>query len=159
MKRILFIIKKISLILGVISLFCLLVSSVFIFILTGGCEMGLNRLKNKMLNAYCNDDNYISFFGEVVEISKEDTSVIIIKCVDLKKYVDSEDSKYKCIIYSNDSLSMDIGDNIYFTTIPIIFNDGQLIPIVSITINNEIILDITEGKENLINWVNQLQYK
>lgn len=58
------------------------------------------------------------------------------------------------IVHSNDIESkLKIGDRISFMFAPEYFGDGYLIPIVSITVNDEVLLEFDEGYENLMKWL------
>jgi hypothetical protein len=52
-----------------------------------------------------------------------------------------------------------IGDTIVYTTVPNCLDHMSYLPIVEICKNDETILGFEEGKENLINFVKQIQYK
>lgn len=114
-----------------------------------GCQIAINRMKKNLLEIYSNDKNYFTLTGEVIEINFDNLNKIKMKCGEL------EEDSY--IIFSDSNLDLNIGDVIDFTTV--LSDDDDWLPIVAISRNSETILDFETGKENLIAWVHQLQYK
>ena len=64
-------------------------------ILITGCTSANNKLIKKMNEKYSNDQSYVYLSGEVIEL---DGNNIIIKCEELKKYINYEDD-FVIIIY------------------------------------------------------------
>lgn len=108
-------------------------------------------LKNKMLDKYSDNQNYVSFSGKVVEV---DGLVVIIQCKELNAYLSYEDDLCEYYIHAEQVLDLKVGDEIQFTTVPFHFYNGHLLPIVELKISGDIILEFAEGKDNLLDWVN-----
>ena len=120
-------------------------------ILITGCTSANNKLIKKMNEKYSNDQNYVYLSGKVIEL---DGNNIIIKCEELKKYINYEDDFCDYYIYSNETIELVVGEQIYFKTVPFHFYNGHKLPIVEIEIGENTILPFDEGKKNLIDWVN-----
>ena len=124
----------------------------FIFlILIAGCTSTNNKLIKKMNEKYSDNQSYVYLSGEVIEVDGND---IIIKCEELKEYINYEDEFCDYVIYSNEILELHIGEQIYFKTVPYHFYNGHKLPIVEIKVKENTILSFDEGKKNLLNWVN-----
>ena len=141
------------------KLLCLVIILTFVFML--GCQTALERDKRAMLEIYGNDDNYITLIGEVTEIDSESSYNVMlsIKCEELKQYNINADDECKYSVFSSSNVNIGVGDTIVYKTIPNRFDYMEFLPIVAIDKNDETILDFEEGKENLISWVKQLQFK
>lgn len=151
----------------------LLVLAAFIF--TTGCQTVIDREKEARLEIYCNDENYVTLTGEVVKIDNDeivdDGITLFIKCESLKQYVATVDDICQYWVFCSSKLNIAVGDTIEYTMVSTQYvstkYDGDdfhptpddWFPIVAIDKNGENILSLEEGKENLIAWVNQLQYK
>lgn len=132
---------------------------ILIFVLFGiaGCQP---PGKQKMIEIYSNDENYITLKGDIIEIDNTNNDVLVlIKCEELKQYILNEKDFCKYIILSNHNIDIRVGDEVTFITSSVRFKYIEWLPIVSITKNNINLLEFNEGKNNLINWVNQLQMK
>ena len=132
---------------------------ILIFILFGitGCQL---PGKQKMLEVYSNNENYITLQGEIIEINNKNNNILVtIKCEELKKYIPNEKDVTEYLIFSNYDIEIQVGDNVVFITSNIRFEYIEWLPIVSITRDNITLLEYNEGKKNLINWVDQLQMK
>ena len=141
------------------KLLCLVIILTFVFM--SGCQTDLERDKRAMLEIYGNDDNYITLIGEVTEIDSESSYNVMlsIKCEELKQYNLNADDECKYSVFSSSNVNIGVGDTIVYKTIPNRFDYMEFLPIVAIDKNDETILDFEEGKENLISWVKQLQFK
>ena len=132
--------KKIICILCILSL-----------ILITGCTATNNKLIKKMNEKYSIDKSYVLLSGEVIEL---DGNNIIIKCKELKEYINYEDDFCDYYIYSTEIIELPIGEQIYFKTVPFHFYNGHKLPIVEIKVKENTVLSFNEGKKNLIDWVN-----
>ncbi len=134
---------------------------IFTLIFMSGCQTALERDKMEMLEEYGNDDNYITLTGEVTEIDSESSYNIIlsIKCENIKQYDANADDECKYSVFSSSNVDVCVGDTIIYKTVLSSVDYMEFPPIVAIDKNNETILCFEEGKENLINWVKQLQHK
>ena len=116
--------------------------------------------KKEMLEIYSNDENYITLQGQIVEMNNTNNDIFVsIKCEELKQYIPYEKDICEYWIFSKQITNLYVGDIIVFITSKVRFEYIEWLPIVSITKNNICILKFEEGKNNLINWVNQLQMK
>ena len=143
------------------KLLCIVLVLVLVFM--SSCQTAVERQKRQMLEIFCNDDNYITLTGEVTEIDIEDSDVmymmsVSIKCEDLKQYVVNADD-YDYWVFCSSDINICIGDTIVYKTVPNCLDHMCCLPIVEICKNDETILGFEEGKENLINYVKQIQYK
>lgn len=141
------------------KLLCLVIILTFVFM--SSCQTALERDKREMLEIYGNDDNYITLIGEVTEIDSESSYNIMltIKCEDLKQYNVNADDECKYSVFSFSNIDIGVGDTIVYKTVPNRFDYMEFLPIVAIDKNDTTILGFEEGKENLISWVKQLQFK
>ena len=123
---------------------------IFIFIIFG-CQPSNKKLANSMLEKYCDDNNYVKVSGIVMQY---DGNEMLVECNDLNKYISYENGITEFYVYSNETLDIDVGNEIEFITVPYHFYNGHKLPIVAININENILLSFEDGKENLIEWVN-----
>lgn len=129
---------------------CLLMHLVIVF---SACN------KSEMYNYYSTKANYVSANGTVRYISfDEDTSSFYLDFSDLTPTFD--DSCFK-IVGENVTIVLEngieskiaVGDQVEFVTAPRYFGDGYVMPIVSLTVDGEVLLDFDEGYENLMEWL------
>ena len=109
---------------------------------------------NKEREYYSNAENYIVITGTVTHIQyNEDSTALYLGFSDLSAVVD--DTNFKIvgknlqIVKSNgidDKLK--VGDQVSFITAPKYFGDGYVMPIVGITVGDEVLLDFEEGYAN-----------
>ena len=122
------------------------------FILSVTLLFGCNQpLRNRMLEKYSNNDNYVCLSGEVIRI---DDNYIEIRCEELSNYLSYEDDLCSYYIYSDNTINLFVRDLIDFVTVPFHFYNGHRLPIVELKKNGDTLLTFDEGKENLIDWVN-----
>ena len=129
------------------------IANIFVFVLIPilfSCGLSDNLLAKKMIKKYSDNKNYVELFGKIVEYSE---NVMVIQCVELKKYIEYEDEMCSYYVHSNRVLDIVAGDYIDFTTVPFHFYNGHKLPIVSLKKNDKTLLEFEEGKENLIEWV------
>ena len=103
---------------------------------------------------YSNAENYIDITGTVTHIQyNEGSTALYLGFSDLSAVVD--DTNFKIvgknlqIVKSNgidDKLK--VGDQVSFITAPKYFGDGYVMPIVGITVGDEVLLDFEEGYAN-----------
>ena len=133
---------------------------VSILLCLSGCQMAVERDKNEMLRLYGNDDNFIKVSGEIVSISYESVySTALIKGIDLSEKLPIEEDTCLFWIFSQEKMDLLAGDVIIFTTATVRFKSNDWLPIVEIIKDGNTVLSIDCGKESLLSWVNQLQYK
>ena len=129
--------------------FAILISLLVVFLT--GCNLSNQKLANKMIEKYSEDQNYVTLTGEVIEINENN---IVIKCEELNDFISYEDELCDYYIYSDDFVELEVGDEIKFSTVPFHFYNGHKLPIVELRIDENTLLSFEEGKENLIDWVN-----
>ena len=128
-----------------------------------GCQYALDRKKNKYYEIYQDESNYFTFTGEITEIVTNVGYVgphVKIDCGDLLDHISDEEYKHVYFSISSDQpLDLDIGDTIVFVTIPKHIQISDCLPIVAVEKDGEILLSLEDGKQNLFDWVEQLQLK
>lgn len=108
-------------------------------------------LKNKLLEKYSDDQNYVALSGKIVEV---DGLVVVIQCEELSEYISYEDDLCEYYIHSKQILDLKVGDEIQFITVPFHFYNGHQLPIVELKTSESTLLEFADGKANLIDWVN-----
>lgn len=129
--------------------YAILISLLVVFLT--GCNLSNQKLIEKMIEKYSEDQNYVTLTGEVIEINENN---VVIKCEELNDYISYEDELCDYYIYSDEFVELEVGDEIKFTTVPFHFYNGHELPIVELRIDENTLLSFEEGKENLIDWVN-----
>ena len=124
----------------------------FIAILSS-CKVSPHTIK-KMIEKYSDDQNYIALSGEVMEF---DDSEVSIKCEEIRTYIPYQSPICSYHIFSEEILNLNVGDDIDFVTVPEHFFDGHHLPIVEVKMNGDTLLNINDGKANLMKWVNSLK--
>ena len=132
--------KSIILVVAVMLLFVMMFS---------GCSDLI--LKNKLLEKYSDDQNYVALSGKIVEV---DGLVVVIQCEELSEYLSYEDDLCEYYIHSKQILDLKVGDEIQFITVPFHFYNGHQLPIVELKTFESTLLEFVDGKANLIDWVN-----
>ena len=125
-----------------------------------GCQYALERKKNQYFEIYEIEENFVSLTGEVLEVEYNGMQLVKIKCDELLEYV--TEKEYERIHYKvlcDSPLNLEVGDTITFVTVPEHRKYSYCIPIVFVSKDGETLLELEEGKENLIEWVNQLGLK
>lgn len=108
-------------------------------------------LKNKLLEKYSDDQNYVALSGKIVEV---DGLAVVIQCEELSEYLSYEDDSCEYYIHSKQILDLKVGDEIQFITVPFHFYNGHQLPIVELKTSESTLLEFADGKANLIDWVN-----
>ncbi len=111
------------------------------------------------IDYYSDKNNYISSTGIVDYIKYTDNSLYIgFSELDYK----FDDDNFKIVgenflIVKNNDIEekLEMGDTVTITTAPEYMGDGYVMPIVSITIDGEVLLEFDEGYENLMNWLKE----
>lgn len=124
----------------------------FIAILSS-CKVSPHTIK-KMIEKYSDDQNYVALSGEVMEF---DENNVIIKCKELNNYISYEDELCDYYIFSDQIMELSRGDQIDFVTVPFHFFNGHRLPIVELKMDGDTLLNINDGKANLMKWVNSLK--
>ena len=129
---------------------CVFLISVVCVLLFISCNFN-EPLRNKMIDYYSKNTNYVVLSGEIVEFNQ---NYVKIKCEELNNYISYEDEICDYYIYSKQLIELSIGAQITFTTGPFHFYNGHKLPIVELKLDGNTLLSFEEGKENLIDWVN-----
>lgn len=125
------------------------------FVLLSACDS-----KNK-LDYYSQKDNYVNVVGTVTYIHyNEHYDALYFNFSDLNQKFD--DSCFK-IVGDNLSIALDngidqkigVGSQVEFITAPKYFGDGYVMPIVSISVEGEVLLKFEEGFSNLLKWLEE----
>lgn len=125
--------------------------TLLLVLLLSACSMSDQILAKQMTEKYSDDQNYVTFTGEVIEY---EDCYVVIKCEELKNYLHYEDDFCDYLIFWDQIIELSVGDQIEFVTVPFHFYNGHLLPIVEIKKNEITLLSFEDGKDNLINWVN-----
>lgn len=129
--------------------FAILIILLIVFLM--GCNSSNQKLAERMIEKYSNNQNYVTLTGEIIEINENNA---VIKCEELNDYISYEDELCDYYIYSEEFVELQIGEIIQFTTVPFHFYNSHKLPIVELRIDEDTLLSFVEGKENLIGWVN-----
>ena len=120
-----------------------------------GCD------SEQMIDYYCEKDNYISATGVVTHITYSNSMDQIYIAFDEMDYSFS-DNNFKIVgksltIAQENGLDakLDIGDKVVFCCAPRYFGDGYVIPIVALSVEGEVLLDMDEGIVNLGEWLSE----
>ena len=119
--------------------------------LVSGCYSSNQKLAKNMIEKYSDNHNYVTLSGEVIECNENN---FLIKCEDLNDYISYEDEFCDYYVYSDQFISLPVGEQIEFATVPFYFYNGHKLPIVELKMDENTLLSFEEGKENLIDWVN-----
>ena len=110
---------------------------------------------------YSQRENYIEVEGTVSYIKyNEDSTALYIGFSKLSTALDDSCFKIvgdnlKIVKDNNIDDKLTEGEKISFVTAPKYFGDGYVMPIVSLTINGEILLEFDEGYTNFLNWLSE----
>ncbi len=110
---------------------------------------------------YSQKENYIEVEGTVSYIKyNEDSTALYIGFSKLSTALDDSCFKIvgdnlKIVKDNNIDDKLTEGEKISFVTAPKYFGDGYVMPIVSLTINGEILLEFDEGYTNFLNWLSE----
>lgn len=131
----------------------ILVLCLFIF-LTSSCA----TTNSKKINYYSNEKNYIEVTSVINHVVfNEEQQILYLGFSNLPKEFDDDCFK---IVGNNYSTVADvskeliqIGKTATFITAPKYFGDGYVMPIVSLTIDNHLILEYEIGFSNFLDWL------
>ena len=110
---------------------------------------------------YSQKENYISVTGTVSYIKyNEDSTALYIELSDLQPVLD--DKCFKIVgknleITQNNKIDdkLKTGEQITLVTAPKYFGDGYVMPVISISISGENLLEFEEGYKNLLDWLSK----
>lgn len=114
---------------------------------------------HKKQEYYSNTDNYVTVTGTLSYISyDEDEPGIYLSFTELSP--EFSDNCFKIVgdnllIAQENGLDekLEIGKSIEFVSAPRYFGDGYIMPIVSISIDGETLLEFEDGYENWLGWI------
>ncbi len=134
----------------------IVIVSLLFIVLLSGCTIGQvsPQIVKEMIEIYSDDQNYVALSGEVMEF--DDYGGVTIKCEEISTYIPYQSSICSYHIFSEEILNLNAGDYIDFVTVPEHFFDGHDLPIVEVKMNGDILLNIYNGKDNLMKWVKSL---
>lgn len=146
---------------------CILIISLF-FITGCGDPLSITKTKEQYLEIYNNEENFITLTGEITQFEykyfenadySHHSIIVDIRCDEFKKHLSIDYDIQEFWIFSNSYLDLGVGDIITFTMCKKKSEHNTWLPIVEVIKDNQSLLEYKTGKENLITWVNQLQYK
>ena len=141
---------------------CILLFS--LFFLTG-C---IKTTKEEYLKIYNNEENFITLTGEITQCEYKNfeasdrlnyTVIVYVKSGELEKYIGTNSDSQEFWVFSDLYLNLVVGDKITFTLCKKNPKGTAWLPIIEIIKEEKTLLDYKAGKENLLAWVDQLQYK
>ena len=115
----------------------------------------LNACNINQKKYYSNRENYINVSGIIEHIEyNQDSSALYIGFSDLSPTLDDTTLKLvgenlKIAQANGIDSKLQIGDRVTFITAPKYFGDGYVMPIASITVDGEVLLEFEEGYANL----------
>ena len=114
-------------------------------------------ISNKMVDYYLNRNNYIEVSGTITHIVfNEEKETLYLGFSELSKKLDDTSFKivgdsYSIVVTYKETIQ--IGKVATFVTAPKYFGDGYVMPIVSLTIDDNEILSYETGFSNFIDWL------
>lgn len=139
-----------------IGLLSILLVNIF---LLSSCDFNA-PLRNKMVDYYSENENYIELYGVVVSINiiestKENILEIDILTENHNFPINAETGYGEFVIVNYDQYDFDLeaSDEIIFKSASMYFYNGHYLPIISLEKNGEILLTFSEGKENYLKWI------
>lgn len=136
--------------------FMLIIVLLLSLLLLSGC---FEPTRKAMMERYSDDENYVTLCGKVlsIDVYNVDKRMIVVECDELKTYIPYQVNPCEYYVYSTNIINLNVGDAIAFKTVPFHFYNGHQLPIVEVIVNNEVLLDFDEGKQNLISWVKTIK--
>ena len=132
--------------------------SLFCFFNMISCDFNA-PLRSKMLDYYGQDKNYIELSGIIKGITYRKNNELIIE-VDLLNGTEifshnheTELSEFVLVNWSTYDFSFALSDTIIFSSAPMYFYNGHILPIVHIEKEGVVLLTIEKGKESYLNWI------
>ncbi len=127
-----------------------IVITLLLFTLLSGCHSSNQILASKMIAKYSENQSYVTLSGEIIECNEYN---VTIKCEEIKEYISYEDDICEYFIFSDKPLDLVVGDMVDFVTVPFHFYNGHELPIVELKLDDNVLLNFEDGKENLTEWV------
>lgn len=117
----------------------------------------------KMLEYYADENNYVQAVGVVHFINDvPENGSFILGFTDLEPQFSDTCFKlvgqnYEIAIENGINEKIQLGDTVYFSAAPRYFGDGYVMPIASITVDGEELLEFSVGYENIMVWLQNRQ--
>lgn len=142
----------------------ILITFVLIACLLQGCFIDWNApLRNHMISYYSDDSNYVNLVGRIVDMQDDVTNkhqrrqieIIILSgnCTEKEFKFNTPTGYY--FSFCGPAQGVKEGDIISFTTAPMLFYNGDTYRIVSLEKDGEIFYTFEEGKQNLLDWIEE----
>ena len=119
-------------------------------------------LRNRMLNYYTEDSNYVLLVGEIknIKYSKDNKKIFLeINIITSDHNIPTNSTtgygEFAIINWDNYQLPINVGDDVVFTTAPMYFYDGHFLPIVHLEKDGQEYLSFSDGKEDYCNWIKE----
>lgn len=122
------------------------------FVLTASSCM--NTYSRKQIKYYSNEENYIEATGTITHVRfNDEKEALYLGFTDLSERFDDTTFKitkdnYSIIVNAKDSIQ--VGKTATFITAPKYFGDGYIMPIVSLTIDGDCLLEYEVGISNFL---------
>ena len=141
-----------------LSLFLVAILSIFFL---ASCNFN-EPLRNNMLDYYNKDNVYSELTGEIKSIKyKEgiDELFIEIELAEIKNDFSVNAvtgyGEFTIVNWSKYNFALEANDTIIFTSAPMYFYNGHILPIVALSKNEEIYISFNEGVSTYINWIQE----
>jgi len=132
----------------------IIISLLFLSIISSGCN-------NDMKAYYHDESNYVIATGTISHISNnEEIGAIYFEFMDLTPVFDDTCFKivgdnYRYVIDEGIMASVQIGQEVEFCTSPKYFGDGYVMPIVSFSVGEDVLLEYEVGMSNFLSWLDK----
>lgn len=127
--------------------------------LLSSCDFN-GPLRNKMLDYYNKDDNYIELEGLVKNIEHhKDWDELVVQIEILTEehqipYINETNiCEFVIVNWSKYSFKLEVDDCVVFVSAPYYFYNGHILPIVSLQQGECDCLSFEDGKGNYIDWI------
>lgn len=127
------------------------------------CACDFNApLRNKMVDYYSKTENYSALKGKIASIKiNSDAQEISIEIDILTPGhnfpLNSKTNHCEFVIvnYTEEEKSISVGDEIEFTSAPMYFYNGHVLPVVSLKVGDKEITTFGEGQVRYLSWIKQ----
>jgi hypothetical protein len=137
----------------------ILMNCVLACLLLVSCDFNA-PLRNKMINYYSQDSNYSDLTGVIRSIKPvKGTDELFLEIDLLSENPDFscnlETGYYEFVLVNRSAKDYDlkVNDTIVFTSAPMYFYNGHILPIIRIERNDSELLSFDAGKESYLNWI------
>ncbi len=137
----------------IISCFAILIC---LIISLSSCDFS-KPLRTKMQSYYSDDTNFVTLEG-IVASKSDDGRKLGIKITtenhEIMRPI-SDDIYEFYIFFENEEawVEIELNDTVTFTTAPMYFYNGHILPIVFLAKDGEVYLELEDGKAQLLTWV------